>query len=113
ELLRDEAELPEEDAFDTAVRAMRGGGLTKDACYLRGLRGLLAALQAGEDFETFFCGKFDLDHLPVIRTLLDEGFLKPPIILPAFLRREGAAKRLELARTTIDLTDLYQEEPCP
>nr|WP_305889066.1 tyrosine/phenylalanine carboxypeptidase domain-containing protein [Parvularcula maris] len=111
-LLKEEVELPEHDAFDTAVRALRGGGLTKDACYLRGLKGLLEALAAGEDFETFFCGKFDLGHLPVIRTLLEEGFLEPPLILPAFLNREGAAKRLDLART-IDLADLYQEEPCP
>ena len=29
------------DAFDVAVRARRGGGLTKDAVYLRGLRDLL------------------------------------------------------------------------
>jgi uncharacterized protein (TIGR02421 family) len=112
ELLRDEAKLDEHDAFDTAIRAMRGGGLTKDACYLRGLRGLMAALHAGEDIETFFCGKFDLDHLPVIRNLLEEGFLKPPAILPGFLNSPDALKRLELART-IDVAELYQEEPCP
>jgi uncharacterized protein (TIGR02421 family) len=97
-LLHEEYDIPAGDAFDTAVRAMRGGGLTKDACYLRGLRDLLLALEEVDDITFFFLGKFDLGHRHLIEELLEEGILDPPALLPSFLDRNDVAERLERAR---------------
>ena len=41
-------------AFDLTMRVYRGGGLTKDAVYLRGLVALLKYLGAGGELETLF-----------------------------------------------------------
>lgn len=95
-------------AFDTAVRAKRGGGLTKDACYLRGLKALLSRLKNGEEFETFLCGKFDLDHLSTVKQLLEDGLLKPAVLKPTFLNDEATHTRLAAARS-LDVTQLYQK----
>ncbi|WP_330970834.1 tyrosine/phenylalanine carboxypeptidase domain-containing protein, partial [Lysobacter sp. A3-1-A15] len=54
--LHQEHGLPTDDAFDVAVRARRGGGLTKDAVYLSGLRDLLEYLHEGGAFEPLFGG---------------------------------------------------------
>jgi uncharacterized protein (TIGR02421 family) len=104
--------IPAEDAFDTAVRAKRGGGLTKDAVYLRGLRNLLAYLSAGAELEFLLLGKLAMRQRHTIQTLLDEGWLRGPAILPTYLKTEGAQRRLARARTlTVD--QLYQEVPEP
>ena len=85
-------------AFDVAVRARRGGGLTKDAVYLAGLRELLAWLREGGDIEPLFLGKYALHQRHLVMDLLDEGFLLPPALLPSCLI--GAAARERLARAT-------------
>ena len=101
-----------EDAFDTAVRAKRGGALTKDSVYLRGLRGLLAYLSAGAQLEFLLLGKFAMKQRHTIQQLFDEGWLTGPAILPTYLTDEGAKRRLERARTlTVD--QLFQTMPAP
>lgn len=97
-------------AFDTALRAKRGGGLTKDALYLKGLAELLAYLRNGGDFEILFLGKFALKHLHSLETLLDDGILHPPEILPSYLGNPSVQKRLAEART-IAITEFYHESP--
>ena len=99
-----------EDAFDTAVRAKRGGGLTKDAVYLRGLRGLLAYLATDGDFEFLLLGKLAMRQRHPIKRLLDEGWLIAPTLLPSHLSDPNAQRRLARARRlTVD--QLYQTEP--
>ena len=92
--------LPTDDAFDVAVRARRGGGLTKDAVYLRGLRDLLVYLEAGGEFDALFLGKFALPHLDQLDTLLDEGWIVPPDLLPRYAAAEDFHDRLEVCRRT-------------
>ncbi len=92
--------LPTDDAFDVAVRARRGGGLTKDAVYLRGLRDLLAYLEAGGEFEALFLGKFALPQLAQLDALLDEGWVVPPDLLPRYTAADGFGDRLARCRQT-------------
>jgi len=108
-LLEDHA-LPQATAFDTTLRAKRGGGLTKDALYLKGLGELLGHLARGGGIDVLMLGKFALRHFHTIERLLEEGVLVPPEILPAFCTREGAQQRLAEARGT-PLHALYQERP--
>lgn len=92
--------LPTNDAFDVAVRARRGGGLTKDAVYLRGLRDLLRYLEAGGEFDALFLGKFALHQLEALDTLLDEGWIVPPELLPRYTAPEAFSARLQACRQT-------------
>jgi uncharacterized protein (TIGR02421 family) len=99
-----------EDAFDIAVRALRGGGLTKDAVYLRGLRELLDHLRGGGAFEALFAGKFALSHLVVLEQLADAGWMAPPALLPRYATADGFTRALDLCRS-IDVRQLYHAQP--
>ena len=101
-----------DDAFDVAVRARRGGGLTKDAVYLRGLCNLVDHLRGGGAFETLFCGKIALSHLVVLEQLAEAGWAVPPALLPRYATTTGFDDVLEDCRG-IAVQDLYQTHPQP
>lgn len=98
------------DAFDTTVRAKRGGGLTKDALYLKGLAELLAYLRRGGDFAILFLGKFALHQLPSLEKLMADGVVRPPALLPSVATDDAPRRRLAQARS-LELHQLYQENP--
>lgn len=108
--LAEDHAIPPETAFDTALRAKRGGGLTKDALYLKGLAELLAYLANGGELEMLMLGKFALKHRHTIEQLLGEGVLVPPEIIPAWITGEAEQRRLAEARVT-SIAALYQEHP--
>jgi uncharacterized protein (TIGR02421 family) len=110
DLLHNTHELPTDDAFDVAVRARRGGGLTKDAVYLRGLRDLLDYLQDGGGFEVLFIGKFALSHHVVLTQLMSEGWVAEPDLLPRYCEQPGALARLDRCRS-IPVSEFFHEEP--
>jgi len=101
-----------DDAFDVAVRALRGGGLTKDAVYLRGLCDLLDHLRGGGDFEPLFQGKFALSHLVVLEQLAEAGWTAPPALLPRYATADGFDQVLDDCRE-VAVHDLYQTDPSP
>lgn len=94
-------------AFIIAIRVFRGGGLTKDVVYLRGLRDLVDYLREGHQFEHLFVGKFSLSELPAIRKLHGNGQLVPPDLLPSYLHNAQAQQRLADCGM-IPLDQLYQ-----
>ena len=106
--LYEDYKLDEHSAFHTALRAKRGGGLTKDAVYLRGIMEIMDYLANGGDFEILFVGKFALKQLHTLERLIDEGLLLKPDLLPRYLDDLDAMKRLDRVRT-LDITQLYQE----
>lgn len=108
--LHGEHGLPTEDAFDVAVRACRGGGLTKDAVYLSGLRDLLDYLRGGGDFGSLFAGKFALSHLVVLEQLAEHGWVAPPEVLPRYTADPGWDDRLAFCRT-VSVEKLFHKEP--
>jgi hypothetical protein len=81
-------------AYGIILRTYRGGGLTKDAVYLRGLRDVFEYLQKGGDLEALYIGKVSLSHLPVLRELRWRKILKPPPLLPHFLNENEPRERL-------------------
>ncbi len=89
-------------AFQTTVRAQRGGGLTKDFVYLRGLCDLVAHLIGGGALERLYTGKLALRHLPIVEALEERGMLAPPRVLPAVLASEPARRRLAEIRRARD-----------
>ena len=92
------------------MRAKRGGGLTKDALYLKGLEELLAYLSRGDKFEILFLGKFALKQLPSLEKLIELGILHPPELLPTYCDDAAARQRLAQVRK-LPLSALYQETP--
>ena len=89
-------------AFQITVRAQRGGGLTKDLVYLRGLVELFAYLRDGGQLEPLYTGKLALRHLASIQALKERGLLAPPRVLPRMLASEGARRRLDAIRSAGD-----------
>lgn len=107
EAMRGQYGFGDHTAFTIAVHVFRGGGLTKDIVYLRGLRDLLAYLREGNPFEPLFLGKFSLCQLTAMRELGKAGQLLPPRLLPSYLHNAAAQQRLsDCVRTPLD--HLYQ-----
>jgi len=108
--MREECLLGSEDSFQTALRAKRGGGLTKDAVYLEGVIQLLAYLANDGDFEILFLGKFALKQFATLEKLIARGVVHRPELLPRYLERPEARARLAAIRS-LDISELYQESP--
>ena len=104
--------FPTDEAFDVAVRALRGGGLTKDAVYLRGLCELLEDLAGGGAFEQLFVGKFALRHRRALERLADEGWVIAPRLLPRYASAPGFQDTLAQARR-LDVTAMHHDHPNP
>ena len=108
--LMDDCRFDEMRAYDTAMRALRGGAMTKDALYLKGLVELVAHLRHGGRFEELFFGKFALRQLPILEKLIARGLIKRAVLLPRYLSEPGVQERLERVRNT-PVAGLYQVEP--
>src|SRR5690606_30729429 len=74
-----------ERAFNIAMRVYRGGGLTKDAVYLKGLLNVIEYIKQGKDITKLLVGKIRQDYLPVIEELVHRGLLNPSPLRPRFL----------------------------
>ena len=96
--LREGYHLSPRQSFTTALRVFRGGGLTKDIIYLRGLRDLLSYLASGHDIEPLYVGKIGLQHIPYIQEMRRRGIILPPKILPRFWDDSTAHQRLDVMR---------------
>lgn len=100
----------QQTAFAVTLRVFRGGGLTKDAAYLRGLTSVLAFLQGGGELETLLIGKIGFEHLGLVRELLRRKVLRTPPLKPRYLSDPGAIARLrELALPGTTLVNLVTE----
>jgi hypothetical protein len=93
-------------AFNLVLRLYRGGGLAKDAIYLRGLLELLDHLKAGGALDPFWMGKIAAAHFPVMQELALRGLLRPPGVRPAFLLPAKANERLEKIRAGLSIAEL-------
>jgi hypothetical protein len=109
-MLHDDHRMAPRSAFMTTLRVFRGGGLTKDAIYLRGFKELLAYLADGHDLAPLYVGKIALAHVPLVQELRRRGIVGPPAILPSVLDDADANLRLERCREG-DLLELVENLP--
>ena len=93
-------------AFIIAMRVHRGGGLTKDAVYLRGLIGVLDHLSKGQSFDDLMLGKVALDHIEIVAELRWRGVISPGPLKPRYLEDPEALKRLAALHEGADLLAL-------
>jgi uncharacterized protein (TIGR02421 family) len=89
-----DAGVSREQAFTITTRVFRGGGLTKDAVYLRGLGELLKHLGAGQSLDPLWLGKMPLEAVPLVEELHQRGVLADPLLTPRSLDLPGARARL-------------------
>jgi uncharacterized protein (TIGR02421 family) len=93
-------------AYTIAMRIFRGGGLTKDAVYLRGLLQILKYLSGGGELEPLYVGKIASAHLPLVAELSLRQIIKPPALRPRYLEGLKAQKKLERLRDGMKVLEL-------
>jgi len=87
--------FPQESAYSITMRIYRGGGLTKDVIYLRGLRAILRYVREGGNLEPLLVGKIAEEHIPIVRELQYRKVLRPAPIRPRYLQDPEALRRLD------------------
>ncbi|MDX8478927.1 flavohemoglobin expression-modulating QEGLA motif protein [Mesorhizobium sp. VK24D] len=100
--------LDDRSAFNIVLRVYRGGGLAKDAIYLRGLAQILDHLRNGGSLTPFWIGKISAAHFGAIQELNARGLLRAPRLEPAFLSSDTARPRLKKAMAGIDPIDMVE-----
>jgi uncharacterized protein (TIGR02421 family) len=87
-------------SYNITMRVFRGGGLTKDAVYLRGLKEILKYVQKGGDLRPLLVGKMAVKHIPIIKELQYRNVLNPAALVPRYMQDAGSIERLERLRGT-------------
>jgi uncharacterized protein (TIGR02421 family) len=93
-------------AFTIAMRVFRGGGLTKDIVYLRGLDEVITYLGQGGDIEPLLIGKLGPDHIGMVKELQWRKVLHEAPLRPRYLDDPRARERLEWVREGRSVLDL-------
>ncbi len=104
--LKDNTRLTRRGAFGIVLRIYRGGGLTKDMIYLRGLRDLLAYLGDGGAYWPLFLGKVSLARAADAEALRARGVLRDGPLRPRYADDPDAMARLDHARSGLTVLDL-------
>lgn len=95
-------------AFTITLRIYRGGGLTKDAIYLRGLIELLDYLKSGASLDPLFVGKIAIEHVPLIMELQYREILKPAPLVPVYLGQKDFAQKMIQLQKGLSPLDLVE-----
>jgi uncharacterized protein (TIGR02421 family) len=103
-------DFSQRSAYNITMRIYRGGGLTKDAVYLRGLHAILKYLGSGGDIEPLFVGKMAAEHVPIINELQFRKILHPAPLRPRYMSDEQAIARLEKVRSGLSVVDMLRPE---
>src|SRR5690606_5485929 len=87
-----------EVASHVTMRVYRGGGVTKDAVYLKGLLNVIEYVKQGKDIGRLLVGKIRQDYLPIIDELMHRQLLKPSPLRPKFLEKPYIDKLDEIKK---------------
>lgn len=91
-LLNNHYQFTERAAFFITTRVYRGGGLTKDAVYLKGLLNIIKYIKEGNDLSDLLIGKIRQDYLPFVQELIYRGVLNKSPIKPRYLENQFLSK---------------------
>ena len=98
-------------AFGITVRIYRGGGLTKDAVYVRGVGELGSQyLAGGGELEPLLVGKIAAAHVPLVEELRGREVLVPPPLRPRYLDTPETAELLARIRAGETLFQMLAAE---
>jgi uncharacterized protein (TIGR02421 family) len=93
-------------AFMVAMRVHRGGGITKDAVYLRGLCKLLTYLGQGGGLGDLLVGKIGFEHVAIVRELMWRGVLRESPLVPRYMGRPDVETKLRRLRHGVSALNL-------
>lgn len=97
-------------AYNITMRVFRGGGLTKDAVYLRGLVSILQYIKGGGALDPLFVGKMAVEHISIIKELQYRKILGAAPITPRYMQSPEAIARLEAIRShNLSVVDLVSD----
>ena len=102
-------EFTQRTAFTITMRVFRGGGLVKDAVYLRGLVDILKYLAGEPDLGVLFIGKIGTRHIPIIQELLLRKVLKPAPLYPRHLEDADVRVRIERLSRGVSVLELIEK----
>lgn len=77
DLIHTQYKLNRNEAFTITLRALRGGGFTKDWLYLSGFKKIYDLYQSGNSLDLLLSGKVSLDYLETVKHLQDLGLVAP------------------------------------
>ncbi|MCW8850266.1 MAG: flavohemoglobin expression-modulating QEGLA motif protein, partial [Melioribacteraceae bacterium] len=95
-------------AYIITARIFRGGGLTKDAVYLRGLMNILDYFARGGELEPLLIGKISSNHVPIIKELQARKVLKSLALRPRYLENKAALEKLKELKNGLSVIDLIK-----
>ncbi len=98
----------QKESFNITTRTFRGGGLTKDAVYLRGLVQLLKYLENGGKLKSLFGGKISADHVSIVKELQWRKILQPPQLQPSYLNNSETIQKLNDLKNGLTILDLFK-----
>lgn len=107
--LTDEHGFPPRRAFTITMRVHRGGGLTKDAMYLRGLHRVLRFVASGGEVADLTLGKVSLEHLRAVAHLRRLGVVGDPVVRPRWSELEAATPQLHAVRRGTTILQVAEE----
>ena len=105
-MLIDDVGMSDRNSFMIAMRVHRGGGLVKDAVYLRGLQGVVDYVREGGRLDTLLVGKIAPVHTAIIEELQRREVLGAPPLRPNFLNLPDTHYQIERVRNGADLQSL-------
>ena len=97
-------------AFTITSRIYRGGGLIKDAIYLRGLVVVLNYLHAGGTLDPLFVGKIAAQHIPLIEELRLRQVLHEVPLRPRYMDWPGIEDKLAMLHDGLSVLDLIERQ---
>ncbi len=100
-------------AFTITLRIYRGGGLTKDAVYVRGIGQLMDYIREGGDLESLLIGKIAVEHVSLIQELKAREILVPPPLKPSFLEAPEFQPQMDRIRSGLTLFQLLRDKAEP
>jgi uncharacterized protein (TIGR02421 family) len=106
--LNKEYGFSQKTSYIIAARIYRGGGLIKDAVYLRGFIKVLEYLREDGEINPLFIGKIAINHLSIVKELQDRKVLNPVPLQPRYLSKPETADRLNNLRSSSGLIGLIK-----
>lgn len=89
--LHGEMDFSAADAITLGERAYRGGGIARDACYLRGWLRVRKSIQSGEgSIDELRCGRVATRDILILRALRERGLASKATYEPSFSRSLAA-----------------------
>ncbi|OFM82985.1 flavohemoglobin expression-modulating QEGLA motif protein [Weeksella sp. HMSC059D05] len=78
QLMVEKYKMEPHNAYYLTARVYRGGGFTKDALYLKGLKTILSFMDSGRPINNLLIGKTSVEYIDTIDELIARNMINPP-----------------------------------